>query len=201
MPNKIGTCRLCGVVGELRDSHITPRWVFRRIIRFGPDPQPILIENGTRRSTGDQDTEYLLCGLCEQLFGRWENHVAKLAVQADGSFPAFEAVTIHGRREAGTEAEANGAALGDEVAWFAASVLWRASVSYRPEVSLGPYAEEFSLFLRGSATRLEHARLVVHVIDPKTGPMAARIAAHPWSFSASGCREHQFGVPGLYFTF
>ena len=106
----IGTCRLCRADGELRDSHIMPRWVFRRIIHFGPDPQPILIENGTRRSTGDQDTEYLLCESCEQRFGRWENDVSQLALQLDDSFPAFEALTIRGHREPDKETEANGAA-------------------------------------------------------------------------------------------
>jgi hypothetical protein len=196
----LGTCRLCRSESELKDSHILPRWVFRRIIRFGPDPQPILVENGTRRSTGRQDTEYLLCGPCEQRIGNWENHVAKIAVQPDGTSPAFQAVTLRTQRQTGVEAEADGSALGTEVALFAASVVWRASVCSRPEVSLGPYADEFRAFILGDSTKLEHARLMVHVIDPRAGQMAAEIAAYPSTASASGCREHQFTVPGLTFT-
>src|SRR4051794_12828304 len=101
----LGTCRLCSCHAELRDSHILPRWVFRRIIRFGPDPQPILIEDGTRRSTGKQDSEFLLCDVCEQRFGNWENHVSRLALQPDGRSPAFELVSIRYPHELQREAE------------------------------------------------------------------------------------------------
>jgi hypothetical protein len=196
-----GICRLCDAEGELRDSHILPRWVFRRIIHLGPDPQPTVIENGTRRFSGDQDSEYLLCGSCEQRLGKWENHVAKLAFQPDGTFPAFRAVKIRTHGDRRPEVEAGGSALGTETAYFAASVVWRASVSSLSGVSLGPYEDEFKAFLQGRETRLEHARLIVHVIDPDVGRQAIGIASHPAVVSGDGCREHQFSVPGMTFTF
>ncbi len=116
-----------------------------------------------------QDSEYLLCEPCEQRIGQWENHVSQLAVQPDGTSPPFQTIKIRTRRKPGKEAEADGSALGIQVALFAASVVWRASVCIRPEISLGPYAEEFRAFLRGDAAGLAHVRLMVHVIDPRIG--------------------------------
>jgi hypothetical protein len=196
-----GTCRLCGVDGELRDSHVLPAWAFRRIIRRGSGPPPILVENETSRYLSDQGTEYLLCGSCEQRLGRWENHVSQLAVQPDGSFPGFRAMSPSRHAEPGKEVVADGTTFGVDVALFAASVVWRASVSVNHDVRLGPYEQEFRDFVFGSRMTLDHARLVVHLIDPSAGPSAVETASFPASFSSSGCREHQFVCLGFAFTF
>jgi hypothetical protein len=197
----IGSCRLCGAVATLKGSHILSAWVFRRILKRGSDPQSVLIEKGTRRFTNAQDTEYLLCERCEQRIGRWENHVSKLAVQPDGSLPALRAVTLQAHRRSGEETPADGAALGIETAHFAASVVWRESVRSQPSVRLGPYAGEFHAYVSGQKVTLEHARLLVHLIDPEAGPFAAESGSYPVTLSGVGCREHQFMVPGMHFTF
>jgi hypothetical protein len=201
MPTMLGVCRFCRREAELKKSHTIPRWAFRRVLSRGSEPQPVLVENGTRRYSGDQDYEHLLCDECEQRFGKWDNHASRLAVQPDGASPALGAIRLLGHPQPTVENEADGTALGFDTALFAASVIWRAAVSSRGEVRLGPYRDEFRAFLNGDMPYLEHARLMIQVIDPKGGPLAAEIIGHPCTHSASGCREHQFTVPGLLFVF
>jgi hypothetical protein len=205
----IGHCRYCDSVGELRESHILPRWVYRRIVQFGTGVSgkgasiPMQYDNGTLRRTGDQPKEHLLCGDCERIFGAWDAHIARLAVAPGGSFPGLQAVTLLKPRVPGIECEADGAALGQELGRFAASVVWRASVStVLAEVDLGPYEEQFRRFLRGETEVLDCARLIVQLVDQEDlGMRVDRLGAAPYSYRERGCREHQFGVPGFVFTF
>jgi hypothetical protein len=195
-----GTCRLCLNVRDLRRSHILPRWVFRRVLRLGTARQSILIENGTRRYSNDQDWEHLLCFDCEQRFGRWEDHVARLAMQTDGTLPALDRIVLFGHRQPG-ETPADGTALGDALALFVASVVWRSSISSAPEKArLGPFEEGFRSFLLGESSRLEHTQLLAYVVDPKDVPDGAAVASYPSTHSSPGGREHQFMVPGLRFV-
>lgn len=163
----------------LRHSHILSAWAFRRVFQRGDGKQSFMIENGTRRRSNDQDREYLLCGGCEERFGRWEKHVSGLATQPDGSSPAFSAVTLRGERQPRQETEADGTALGEETGLFAASVVWRAAVCSEPSVHLGPFREEFQSYVLGSRTDLPHARLIVNVVDPQGAHRAAEFASYP----------------------
>jgi hypothetical protein len=197
----LGSCRLCGNVGDLQRSHILPKWVFRRIVRRGSARQPVLIENGTRRYSNDQDAEHLLCFPCEQRLCQWEDHVARLALQPDGTLPALEKIALLGHRQP-VETPADGTALGDALALFAASVVWRSSISSaREKAKLGPFEDAFRSFLLGTSSRLEHAQLLAYVIDPKNVPDGAESASYPATYSSPGGREHQFMVPGLRFVF
>jgi hypothetical protein len=197
----VGTCRLCERRALLQSSHILPKWAFRRVRSRGTGAPPILVENGTRRYTDKQDTERLLCTACEQRFCRWEDRVSRLAVQDDGSSPALRAITMRARMMPGMESEADGSVLGDQLALFAASVVWRAGASSRKDVTFRGYAEEFKSFVFGGPARLDHARLIVHIIDPEGHPVAAEVATYPATFPGDTYHEHQFAVPGLNFTF
>jgi hypothetical protein len=123
-------------------------------------------------------------------------------LQPNGALPAFQKIRMRLHREPRKETIADGSALGLEVAYFAASVVWRASVTVDPAVRLGPYADEFKAFVQGRETGLKHARLIVHVLDPsRAGWTPSGIGAYPYTFAGPRCREHQFTVPGMTFTF
>ncbi len=191
-------------VRELRKSHLLPKWVFRRIQKFGTTSNaiPVEIDNGVMVRTSKQPTEYLLCDDCEQRLSVWEDHAARLAVQPDGSFPALDAMPILQRFESGVEQwKGNGTALGMEMALFAASLCWRASVSDEYNVDLGPHAEQFRQFLLGLTTTLPDARLTVTLVDRRTKAPVHMVAAHPSSYECDGYRDYQVTVPGITFTF
>jgi 5-methylcytosine-specific restriction endonuclease McrA len=85
------TCRLCGVHGPLKLSHIVSKAAYRRIPE-GPDVevperQPVKVTATTSVRTNEQWTERLLCARCEDRFGKWETYAFPLLSQSDGTFP------------------------------------------------------------------------------------------------------------------
>lgn len=71
----IGPCRLCGTVGELQESHVIPKFVYKWMketsgtghLRFGQQPN---------RRVQDGYKFHWLCENCEQLFNTWETQFA-----------------------------------------------------------------------------------------------------------------------------
>ncbi len=208
MSNVTGTCRLHGGLGELRDSHIIPRWTYRRMTKLasaaGAGPGGIVqIADGTAMISGTQISEHLLCPDCEQKVGRWETHVASLALQPDDSFPALDSVLLLPDGDLDGFRVADGTPLPEpeKIVLFATSVVWRASVSTRfPKVSLGSrYEQDFREYLQGKATMPSNVRLLVQLIDPKAGPRSDRLVVHPESKRDGGHHVHQFAVFGMHF--
>jgi len=197
----MGPCRLCGAVGRLKDNHVLSSWVFRPVPKFGPGLPPVLVEHGERCFTSPEESEHLLGECCERRVGEWEAHVSQLALRPDGASTAMRMVTLRASRVLNQEAEADGAALGDELGLFAASVVWRESARSKPRVTLGRYADEFKAFLLAGHGALEHARLMIHIVDKRTAPSASEVASYPAMFWAQGYREYQFAVAGMVFTF
>ncbi len=205
-----GQCRFCGVYGELQDSHILPRWAAKRVTQIRMPTRsvrPLDVEIGRAPRPATRVSEYLLCLGCERTFGKWDGHVADVAVQPNGSFPALERARAPTAPDRDGIREGDGSALGAATGHFAASVVWRASVSsVLPKVTLGPYERQFEAFLRRDVDVLEDARLILQVVAPRGGTDAARLkvdqlASYPTSFRENRHRAHQFAVPGLVFTF
>jgi hypothetical protein len=73
-----GTCRLCGTIGPLRESHILSKFVFRWFRRTMANPQPTfpMVDVKTEEITLMQDgiKRPFLCGDCEQQVGNWERN-------------------------------------------------------------------------------------------------------------------------------
>ncbi len=161
----VGVCRLCGVHGLLLQSHIVSKAAYRRIL-LGPDievpkRQPVKVTPNASVLTNEQWTERLLCRVCEQRFGNWERYAFPLLSQADGTFPWLAGSTHLG----GRAAHSPKAVDATKVSLFAASLLWRLSVSGR-STSLGPYESEFRNYLRVDGTPFpERSRLVITLLD------------------------------------
>ncbi len=205
---KLGKCKLCGSLGELRESHIMPAWTYRRVKKLGappsgPVPQLLQAEYGSLRSTDEQARERMLCPDCEERFCRWEDRVARLAIQIDGRFPAIEVVDLYpGSLQPGHVADGDGSLLGRELGLFAASVVWRASAATTlfHDVSLGSYEQTFGDFVLERRDDLPCARLMVQLIEPAFGAFVP-LSGRPCAWDEDGSQVHQIAVPGIILTF
>ena len=178
-PRPNGTCPLCQNVAELCESHFMPAALY--------PPNHILVETSPTAVIVDpvQVKDYVLCPTCERLFNvNGEDEVLRwIAAKAVGkAFPLLEKMqattplrvlpegfTVH-----------SSAALGvnpDRFAYFALSILWRASIrswtqfngSLSVQRDLGPYAEPIRRFLLGEAPLPDNVVVVVTVcMDPES---------------------------------
>ena len=137
----VGNCRLCGATAvELRDSHIIPKWAYRRVRdstgTIGA-PDPIQIADGVAVQTSTQLKEYMLCGGCELRLCRDEDYVSKLAVRDDGTHGLLESLPAGAVFATGPQVHETpplrAASISHldraAIARFAASIFWRAHAS------------------------------------------------------------------------
>ena len=73
---KHGKCQLCGFEKELKESHIVPSFVFKWLKRTSVTGK---LRSGEIPNQRKQDGYklFLLCGVCEKLFCKWEHCFAK----------------------------------------------------------------------------------------------------------------------------
>jgi hypothetical protein len=84
--------------------------------------------------------------------------------------------------------------------YFAASVIWRAAartwtfLDYRDSLSLGPYFEDFRIYLLGERGFPDRAAVCLNVwTDP------AEVSVLPRTLAAEGYRQHNFSIPWITF--
>jgi hypothetical protein len=127
--------------------------------------------------------------------------------QQNGSFPLRDRLTVGPAVEirAGSFYESCGVQgiETEQIAYFAASVIWRAAATgwrnkYGPELELGPYREELRLYLLGNAEFPENAALrVILGIAPRKEVLVASL---PVPERWHGVRSFTFVIPGVIFT-
>jgi hypothetical protein len=207
----LGNCRLCHTpYVELQESHIIPKWAIKRLRArdFSSNPNPIVITDGKGVQTSKQITENMLCARCEQMVGRSEQYVAKLAYGADGEPVPLTMLGIS--TKADDRAIASGyvsiASLDtDKIIYFASSVVWRAYVAYRHDTGkpqLGKrYQEELRSYLHGSASFPKNSRLIMAILfQPANAPNPRHnIVSFPATQRNVGYHRHVFLICGLYF--
>jgi hypothetical protein len=204
---RVGACKLCGNSGPLHESHIVPRWMYRRSSRFYPGAGANPVQSGCGRSLLDptQLTDYLLCTGCEARFRPWETYLSEVSLQEDDTFPGLDQLREIGGGGAGGQVLADASALNcDALARVALSIAWRASVSQKvPEVTLGTYEREVGDFLRGAdgAPLPPFVRVLVDFTRPmKTGEgRPDRTVTHPYMGRVGGYRVHRFMTFGMWF--
>lgn len=195
----VGTCRLCLVHGELRDSHILPKWAYR-MARGASNP--VKLTPTVAVQTSEQITEHLLCGDCEQRIGRVEGRVADLVRPGANGEPrwlskpgSFLDVSTGGLRVADV-----GDLPAEDLAYFGSSVIWRAAVStVFPSTSLGKYAESFRLYLLDQGPFPANAACLILLTDePIGGKQFGGIITQPKSLrEATGCHSHHVLIHGI----
>jgi hypothetical protein len=153
-------------------------------------------------ASGEQDAEYMLCRPCEERIGPSENYLSSIALKEDGTFPALDKTAIV---PTPTDAEwkiGDASALNCEViAYFALSIVWRASVSTRfAKISLGPkYDAAFADYLLGRTPFPTSARLVVEFMQPGDLPRVDRVIVTPEGQRDDGYHIYQFCMFGMWF--
>lgn len=71
----IGTCKLCNVESQLKESHFIPKFVGKWLKKSGITGYLRNVNTINRRSQ-DIRKDYWLCETCEQLFSGWEREFA-----------------------------------------------------------------------------------------------------------------------------
>lgn len=201
----IAACRLCLEVREIQNSHILPKWVYRRAVDCNepgsPISQPIRLDGLTAVAINKQAQEHLLCEDCEQLFGVWDDYAGRVSRQGNGSFPALEQALIGPAAPPGGLRPGMSPSLDRQrLARFICSVIWRASITSHEDfagISLGGFDEGLRRYLLGEGHFLANARLVLKLLAPPEGGVADRLAWGPivrWEQGVPGVGLVVFGI-------
>ena len=208
-----GRCRLClQAEVKLENSHVIPAGFYRLLRDSGAvgNPNPWIMRGKTQVQTSAQERAYLFCRTCEhRLNVSGERWMFRNGVKRDGSFPLRD--LLAGQPSVlGPQARpwhkaylaANIPSVDvNAIAYFAASVFWRASIHLwrdsEYQVRLGPYSEIFRGFLMGEAVFPKHAFLNVRV---RLGEYAAGLCQYPSRLRrVDDLHAYVFTMPGINF--
>jgi hypothetical protein len=200
-------CGLCCQVRTLCSSHLLPRACYR-LLRDDtkPNPNPHLLDRSAlEKHVPSQVKDYLLCKNCEQRLRRYgEDWAMKHCHRGRGSFRLGSILasstpflkTDHIFAYEGSQIEGI-----EHLAYFAASVIWRAAARswhLRRRVfiatKLGSYGEAFRLYLLGLAPFPEDAALVV-IVSRREDPILA--VQFPEAMRQERVHHHWFHIPGI----
>jgi hypothetical protein len=210
-----GVCALCRSEQYLCRSHLLPAALYRLCInRVARNPNPILFTSKRIVLTSSQLAHHLLCVECETRFRTsgedWMmshcyrgRHVFRLRDEmARGRelHSPYNNTCLYLAADT-PEIEVT------KLVYFASSVFWRGSVSWRIEgeapavpVSLGDkYAEAFRKYLLGLSGFPEHAALLVFVSSLKKPPLIVAVPLNVRKRRESSFHQYRFRIPGLTF--
>jgi hypothetical protein len=172
---------------------------------------PYVMTAKDSKQSSHQTKDYVLCRDCEQLFCKnGEDYVMRLVTQRNGQFPLLEMLNRAATRTIGKDwmhysATDTPSIDREKIAYFALSVLWRASVhtwiqesGKTVSINLGAkYNEQIRKYLLNQARLPPHAYLIV---------VACTDSETQGSFFAPGGnwkkKDHSvgFGARGILFT-
>ncbi|MFZ6745962.1 hypothetical protein ACO0LC_22280 [Undibacterium sp. JH2W] len=194
-----GACALCLKDAVLKDSHLTPQWIYRRIRDAGNGKDdPVRVANGSACMTSQQVKKTLLCEECEDRFGKREDYVARLT--ATGTAQLLQYVTIVDESMTGA-VELNRDEIDTEkLSYFAISIIWR-SCFIAGGCSLGKYQEQFRKYLIGKDEFPHFAALTMTIIKPSetAGGDVNNMYTQPSSGRDGLLWFHGFSLFGLMF--
>jgi len=200
-----GSCGLCGNVGQLQDSHLIPRSIYR-LLRASGKPVVHLTANFAI-PTDREITDYFLCPSCEDLFSRngelwvvghcyrpraktFRLQTALRGANAVGGSQEFR--LYDGSCVPGIEM--------DKLVYFAVSLFWRAAAhkwwNDITQLGFGPYLDPIRLFLLGRGDLPKEA-VVLITVSPAVRP--ERSASPPAGSRKGSCHRYYFEIPGVSF--
>jgi len=206
-------CALCLQDRDLQDSHLMPRALYK-YLRDTADanPNPLVVTATKEFQTSKQVSDYLLCAECEDRFNKGgEKWVIEACWQSETAFPLQQA--LQGATPLFTSGPDFTAYAGsdipsiqiDKLAYFAASVLWRAGVNpWRgygtapTRLTLGPYQEDLRRYLVGSTAFPTHVVLIVTVASTLETRRNSLIV-FPWRGDRGAYHKYAFVIPGVTF--
>ncbi|MDV7105503.1 hypothetical protein R3X26_13915 [Vibrio sp. TH_r3] len=209
---RLGQCGLCLEYKELRNSHLMPKALYKKL-KGAFDGDDLVLNQSHDKSSIYSDfqvTSHFLCSECELRFSRLgENAVVSECYTGTDKFPLLERLksakqfaSTSKRRESWFNPIQNDFPNTDCYLYFAASIIWRASAwpmaKNSNQKSLGPrYQEEFRSYLLGERGFPSNAYLAVYVdIDEDIIPKVS----FPTSSKKLGYHHHIFYIPGVKFS-
>lgn len=201
---ELGTCPFCERAGvQLVDSHIIPRWAFRRVRGTGAKGDPILVSTEASVQTAKQMSEPMLCAPCDQALGVYDRCGANLAYR-DGRAKVLDRCTAHAvpgeSWQLGNFSESIDV---DGLSRFGAAVFWRGHhARCTPRCNIGDsHARALRLFLRNQKPfpRTLTLTLTVYVGSGSGRNLAADSLWEPTSETEEGLRTSDFMACGLEF--
>ena len=195
----IGTCALCKRNDDLQDSHLIPKWAYRRVCEADPaGPQaPVNVAGGNAVLSNKQTSGYLLCAECEQRFSTREGYLARLTEVEKGRIKLFGDVTRLDTPERKL-ASLSKAVDAEQIAYFAASVMWRGCVM-TGGCQLGVYESKFRQYLLDQAPFPREAIISVGLFEESPNFNTRGWVSEPASQKVGLLWLHGFLLDGLVF--
>jgi hypothetical protein len=171
----VGGCKLCGRRRVLKRSHFLPAALYGMIRRQGgAEGNPMVVTRDITLQTSRQFWAHLLCSECEDRFNRNGEGYALTQVHNAERFPLLDRLSVAIPFQASPELSLySGRDIGidvDELAYFAMSIFWRASVHrwngargrqiWNP---LGNYEEPVRQYLMGETPFPDNMALIITV--------------------------------------
>jgi len=195
----IGTCALCQKNADLQDGHLIPKWAYKRVCNVNPTgaKNPVIVADGNAFLSSKQTKKYLLCFDCEQRFSKSEDYVAGLTEPDNGQIKLFRDIT---RLDTPKKvlASLNKDVDCGQIAYFAASVMWRVCV-ITTDCKLGPYEPSFRKYLLGETRFPPEAALFVGLFEKSPNVDTRGWVSEPTSKKAGLLWYHGFLIAGLAF--
>jgi hypothetical protein len=197
-----GTCALCQTADvELIDSHIVPRWLYKRVAEFHPEAGSSLVEvsDGNALLQSKQTKDFLLCGNCENLLSKSETYAAQVVLQPDDTFPLLDRAQSLYDNDSLKIVSVNEFDTA-KLTHFAVSVFWRADVAQiEPIVHLGGDLKAFREYLLDRVSLPASADLIVTLIKPRPGLLRVdQVLSFPQTQDDQPC-HHEFFACGIRF--
>lgn len=193
----VGTCALCEKNADLQDSQLIPKWAYRRVCDVDPvdAKAPVHIADGNAFLSNKQTTKYLLCTDCEQRFSKCEDYVARLTELDNGQIKLFSNIT---RLDTPKKvlASLNEDVDGDQIAYFATSIMWRGCVM-NGGCKLGPYEPKFRQYLLGATRFPPEAAISVGLFEQSLNIDARGWVSEPASTKTNMGWLHGFLIAGF----
>ncbi len=158
---------------------------------------PVHIAGGKAVLSNKQTAKYLLCAACEQRFSKCEDYVAELTKPDNGQINLFRNITRPDTPKKEL-ASLNVDVDGEQIAYFAASVMWRGCVM-TGGCKLGPYEPKFRQYLLGATRFPREAAISVGLFDQSPNVDARGWVSEPASTKTSIGWLHGFLLTGLAF--
>ncbi len=206
----IGTCKLCGSVGELRDSHYMPKSAYK-LIRRANKNAPVIMKKTVAIQKDEQIKDHILCQWCEQRFSEnGEKWVMQFCYREGEGFKLkdlIKASELFGDHKFRVYSAAGSTQIEiEKLAYFAASILWRGSAhkwkSGRDQlrgIDLGrKYEEELRQYLLGKTAFPSNAVLWVSIIP--SAELSSTMLV-PYGEKKGLFWRYKFTIPGITFIF
>lgn len=132
----IGTCKLCLLTKDIKDSHLMPRALYVKSRGSGTtgNQAPLLVTKDAEKQSSYQITDYVLCGDCEQRLNvGGESYVLGIVAKQNLDFPLLDQLQAIPSTLKLPDCDCYSASDTptidrDKIAYFALSVFWRASI-------------------------------------------------------------------------